>query len=253
MKQVLAVMYREYLIRRTSPMWLFFDMVLPLMYLLMFGVGFDRAIGLGMILDGRPISYNEFFIPGVLAMSCFGSAINQSYGFFVDRDNGILYEFLTYPMTRSQFLIGKIVFQCLMSIVQCTLTLAAGVLILNIDVQWEFILVVLAGVIIGIAAWFFFLATFSFLIRRNDTFNTVINAAYFVLMFVSSLFYPLQNMPEWLRNTAMLNPLTWHTDALRYFTVGIGDFSTVMFEMIGFSLFLLASFGMAVKALQKVV
>ena len=126
-------------------------------------------------------------------------------------------------------------------------------LILNIDVQWEFILVVLAGVIIGIAAWFFFLATFSFLIRRNDTFNTVINAAYFVLMFVSSLFYPLQNMPEWLRNTAMLNPLTWHTDALRYFTVGIGDFSTVMFEMIGFSLFLLASFGMAVKALQKVV
>ena len=72
-------------------------------------------------------------------------------------------------------------------------------------------------------------------------------------MFVSSLFYPLQNMPEWLRNTAMLNPLTWHTDALRYFTVGIGDFSTVMFEMIGFSLFLLASFGMAVKALQKVV
>lgn len=253
MQSVLAVLYREYLIRRTSPMWLFFDMVVPLLYLLMFGVGFDRAIGLGMVVAGKPISYNEFFIPGVLAMSCFGSAINQSYGFFVDRDNGILYEFLTYPMTRSQFLLGKIVFQCLMSIVQCTLALAAGVLILHIDIQWQFILIVFAGVVLGIAAWFFFLSSFAFLIHRNDVFNTVINVAYFILMFISSLFYPLENMPPWLQHVAMGNPLTWHTDALRYFTVGIGDFSTVIFEMAGFAVFLLASFWLAVQALRRAV
>lgn len=251
MKAVLAVMYREYLIRMTSQLWLFFDMVVPLMYMLMFGVGLDRAIGLGIEFEGRSLSYNEFFLAGVLSMTCFGSAINQSYGFFIDRDNGIFYEFLTYPMTRGQLLIGKILFQCLMSIVQCTLTLAAAAWLLGVPLRVDLIPLVVAGVVIGVAAWFFFLAFFAFQIRRNDTFNTVINVAYFVLMFVSSLFYPLENAPGWLQTAALVNPMTWHTDALRYFTIGLGDPSVVLWEIIGFGIFLGASFWIAVKAVQR--
>jgi len=251
MQAVLAIVYREYLIRLTSPLWLFFDLVVPLMYLLMFGVGLDRAIGLGIALEGRAVSYNEFFLAGVLSMSCFGSAINQSYGFFVDRDNGIFYEFLTYPMTRGQFLVGKILFQCLMSIVQAALTLSCAVWILEIQLRWEFLLPLIAGVVVGIAAWFFFLAIFAFRIRRNDTFNTVINVAYFVLMFVSSMFYPLDSVPSWLRTLAMGNPLTWHTDVLRYFTIGLGDPQVIIWEIVGFTLFLIMSFWVAVKSLQK--
>src|SRR3972149_5328351 len=104
MREVLAVVYREYLIRRTSPLWLFFDMAVPLLYLVMFGVAFDKALGTGLSLEKGPIQYNEFFLAGVLSMTCFGSGINQSYGCFIDRDNGIFFEFLTSPMTRSQFL-----------------------------------------------------------------------------------------------------------------------------------------------------
>jgi len=251
MKPVLAVMYREYLIRKTSPLWLFFDLVVPLLYLLMFGVGLDRAIGLGLMIEGKPVSYNEFFLAGVLSMSCFGSAMNHSYGFFIDRDNGIFYEFLTYPMTRGQLLVGKILFGCLTSIVQGSLTLAAAVWILGVNLQWQFFFVVLVGLVVGIAGWFFCLAILAFRVRRNDTFNTVLNVAYFVLMFTSSMFYPLDSVPSWLATTAMFNPLSWHTDVLRYFTVGIGDFSVILSEMAGFCIFLLISFWFAVRALQK--
>ena len=251
MKPVLAIMYREYLIRMTSPMWLFFDLIVPLLYLLMFGVGLDRAIGLGLTMEGKSISYNEFFLAGVLSMSCFGSAINHSYGLFIDRDNGIFYEFLTYPMTRGQLLIGKILFGCITSIVQGSLTIAAAVWILNVNLQWQFLLFVLAGLVVGIAGWFFSLAVLAFRVRRNDTFNTILNVAYFVLMFVSSMFYPLDSVPSWLSTAAMFNPLSWHTDALRYFTVGIGDFSLIALEMIGFCIFLAISFWFAVRALQK--
>ena len=95
MREVLAVVYREYLIRRTSPTWLFFDLAVPLLYLLMFGVAFDKALGHGLRIGEATVPYNAFFLGGVLSMSSFGSAMNQSYGFFVDRDNGIFYEFLT--------------------------------------------------------------------------------------------------------------------------------------------------------------
>lgn len=253
MKEVLAVMYREFLIRRTSPLWLFFDVAVPLLYLLMFGVAFDKALGLGLAIGGDSVSYNQFFLAGVLSMSCFGSAMNQSYGFFVDRDNGIFYEFLTYPMTRGQFLLGKILFQCLMSVVQCVLTLVAGVLMLEIGIQWEFLLLVFCVVIIGTAGWFFFLAIFAFLIRRNDTYNTAINVAYFLLMFLSSLFYPLENVPGWLKVLSYGNPLTWQTDALRFLTIGVGQIEFIVIESLCFGVFLLVSFWGAIRTLQRAI
>ena len=135
MSMILAVMYREYRIRTTSLTWLFYDLLVPLIYLLMFGIGLDRAFAGGVTVHGVAYGYNAFFLAGVLSMACFGIAINTSYGFFVDRDNGILYEFLTYPMSRAQFLIGKILFNCVLSVVQAALTLSLGAWLLGIRLE----------------------------------------------------------------------------------------------------------------------
>lgn len=247
----MAVVYREYLVRITGLTWMFFDLAVPLLYLLMFGVAFDRALGQGLSVGGQPISYNAFFLAGVLSMTCFGNALNTSYGFFIDRDNGILFEFLTYPMTRGQFLLGKILFQCVMTVLQSVLTISVSAALLGVSVPWHLILFVLAAMIIGTAGWFFFLSIFAFLIRRNDTFNLVINVLYFVLMFLSSVFYPLDQVPTWLRTVAMVNPLSWHSDVLRFLTLGVGDLQSILLEFAGFILFLLASFWVAIRALQK--
>ncbi len=251
MRNVLAVVYRDSLIRLTSLTWLFFDMAVPLLYLLMFGVGFNRAVGMGVSTNGLTVSYNDFFLAGVLSMSCFGSAINQAYGFFVDRDNGIFYEFLTYPMTRGEFLFGKMIFQCIMSLAQTALTLTAAVFLLNITIDLMLLPLTILAVMAGIAGWFFSLSIVAFRIRRNDTFNTLINVAYFVLMFVSSMFYPLDALPLWLKIISYANPLTWHTDVLRYLTIGVGNPQTVILEAAGFAIFLAGSFWFAQQALKK--
>ena len=49
------------------------------------------------------------------------------------------------------------------------------------------------------------------------------------------------------------NPLTWHTDTLRFLTVGIGAGETVLFEAACFGAFLLVSFWFAVRTLQRAV
>lgn len=248
---IMAVMYREFKIRTTSLTWLFYDMFMPLTYLLLFGIGVDKAFSAGVVTQGGTISYNAFFLAGVLAMACFGIAINTSYGFFVDRDNGIFYEFLTYPMTRGEFLIGKILFNCLLSLIQGTITISLGVILLGIPVDWTRIGVVLVGIVLGTAGWFFFLASFALRIRRNDMFNTFINVAYFVLMFASSMFYPLDGMPSWLRTISLLNPVTWHTDVLRYATIGFGSLQSIVIEAAAFFGFLVISFGLAVRVLTR--
>ena len=250
MNMIVAVMYRESRIRLTSFVWTFFDLVMPLIYLLMFGVGLDRAMSGGVAAHDATLSYQSFFLAGVLSMASFGIAINTSYGLFVDRDNGIFYEFLTYPMTRGEFLIGKIIFNCLLSVVQAVITISVGVQLLGISLHWQFVGITFAGIVIGTAGWFFCLAALALRVRRSDTFNTLLNVAYFVLMFASSMFYPVETMPGVLRWLSYANPLTWHTDVLRFATIGIGNMQMVALEAAAFGVFLLLSFWAAVRTLQ---
>lgn len=253
MRMVLAVMYREFRIRITSFVWMFFDLFMPLIYLLLFGVGLEKALIGGITVDGVPVNYQTFFLAGVLSMACFGIAINTSYGFFVDRDNGIFYEFLTYPMTRGEFLVGKIIFNCLLAVVQSAITIFAAVWLINIHIEWGLIWFVGAGIVFGTAGWFFFLTILALRITRSDIYNTVLNVAYFVLMFASSMFYPTETMPAWLRTISLANPLTWHTDALRYGLLGAGKLDVVALEAAGFGLFLLGSFLLAARSIQHPV
>jgi ABC-2 type transport system permease protein len=250
MSMILAVMYREYRIRTTSFTWSFYDLVMPLIYLLVFGIGLDTAFAGGVVIGGTTLSYNSFFLAGVLSMACFGIAINTSYGFFIDRDNGIFYEFLTYPMTRGQFLVGKILFNCLLSLVQSIITITLGVALLEIPIRWELLGWTLSAVVLGTAGWFFFLTIFALRIRRNDMFNAFLNVAYFVLLFASSLFYPVERMPGWLKTCTYINPVTWHTDILRFATLGVGAVDIILLEVAGFGVFLLISFWFAVRTVN---
>lgn len=251
MRMIFAVMYREYLVHTTSMTWAFYDLFVPITYLLLFGIGLDRAFASGVQSGGQTVGYNSFFLAGVLAMASFGIAINTAYGFFVDRENGMLYEFLTYPMTRAEFLIGKILFTSVLALVQALITVGLGTVLLDIPMRWERTALLLACVLLGTGGWFFFLTTFALRIRRNDVFNTFINIAYFVLMFGSSLFYPLEGLPAWLRTFALMNPLTWHADVLRYLTIGLGSAGTIVAESAAFMLFTFLAFLAAVRTLQR--
>ncbi len=251
MRMILAVMYRDYRIRSTSLTWMFYDIFMPLIYLLVFGIGFNSAFAGGVLVDGMRVSYNAFFLAGVLSMASFGIAINTAYGFFVDRENGIFYEFLTYPMTRPEFLVGKILFNCMLSLVQAATTIMVGALVLGLSIRWDLLGLLAIGQVLGTAGWFFFLMTFAIRIRRNDMFNTFLNVVYFVLMFSSSMFYPVDALPVWLRTASLANPLTWHTDFLRYATIGAGSIEGIAMKGAAFLGFLGIFFAMAVRTIRN--
>lgn len=252
MRSITAVVYREYLLRTTSMTWLFFDLFMPLIYLLIFGIGFDRALADGIMFEGQLIPYNEFFLGGILAMTSFGIGMNTSYGFFMDRDNGIFYEHLTYPMTRGEFLIGKVLFNCILATVAAVIALGLGSYLLDISISLRHLPLVFAGIVFGTAGWFFFLMIFALRIRRNDIYNTIINLLYFIMLFASSLFYPLELLPRWLKTAALINPVTWQADFLRYYTIGVGDLLQVIIQSVLFLVFLCISFYAGTVIIRKI-
>jgi ABC-type polysaccharide/polyol phosphate export permease len=244
-----AMLYREARLRATNATFIFWDVVYPLAYLLVFGVGMSAA--LGRDFAGMGASYSDFFLAGVLGMASFGIASNTAWSLFMDRDNGIFYEMLTYPLSRAAYLIGKVLFNTLIALVQALVTVILAAALLDVDVQWSGLPLLVTAVIIGTAGWFFFYAIFALKIRRNDAFNTVTSIFYFVFLFASSMFYPIDPLPAAFRAVAMANPITWQVDVLRCATIGLGTPSLVLVESLLFTLFSLVCFAAALGSLMR--
>jgi ABC-type multidrug transport system permease subunit len=249
MQALIAVVYREGRIRATNVLFIFWDLIYPLAYLLVFGVGLNSAVQ--FTTGPSTTDYNAFFLAGVLGMASFGIASNTAWSFFLDRDNGIYFEMLTYPISRAQYLVGKVAFNIVIALAQAAITLALAEALLGVQVRWAMSPFVAAMVIVGTAGWFFLYSIFAVLIRRNDAFNTVTSVFYFVLLFASSMFYPLEPLPAPLRAAAYANPITWQVDVLRYTTTGLGDPSRLPIEILGFAVFTAAAFAGALTALKR--
>jgi ABC-2 type transport system permease protein len=251
MNSVSAIFYRDYRQRMTNIGFVFWDLLAPLAYLVLFGVGFERMMGNTPVISGQSFGYTAFLVPGVLAMVSFSVAMNTSWGFFMDKESGIFYEMLTYPITRQQILIGKIGFNVLLALIGSALVIALAVLVLQVSVRWDLLPALALIIVIGTAGWFFMFSVFAITFNRMDAFNTVTSAAYILLMFFSSMFYPLDGVPGWFRNTSYLNPMTWQVDLLRFTLLGVGSSTTLMFEAAALVLFSLLCLTFAVRALNR--
>jgi ABC-2 type transport system permease protein len=240
-------MYREGKIRATNALFIFWDVIYPLGYLLVFGVGMNDALG----FSGLHTDYHAFFLAGVLGMAGFGIAANTAWSFFMDRDNGIFYEMLTYPMSRGEYLVGKVLFNIAIGLAQAFITVGLAALVLGVPLRPDGFPLLAVAVIVGTAGWFFFYAIFALTIRRNDAFNTVTSIFYFVFLFASSMFYPVDPLPAAFRAAALANPITWHVDVMRFATIGQGDPRRIALEAMGFVAFTMVSFAGALVVLRR--
>jgi ABC-2 type transport system permease protein len=187
----------------------------------------------------------------VIAMTGFSVAMNTAWGFFMDKDSGIFYELLTYPITRRQFLVGKVCFNVAVSLIGAVLTTAVGIWVLAVPVRLDLIPLTALAIAVTTAGWFFLLSILAIRLQRMDSFNTVTSAAYIFLMFLSSMFYPLDGVPVWFYWIARINPMTWQVDLLRFSMLGAGNASVVVIESIAFALFTILCLRIAVRALNR--
>jgi len=246
-----AVFYRDYRQRMTNIGFVFWDLFVPLAYLVLFGMGFERMLGGSIAVEGQAFGYTSFLLPGVLGMVTFSVAMNTSWGFFMDKDSGIFYELLTYPITRPQLLIGKISFNVLLAVIGSVLAVVLGVVAMDAPIRWDLLPLTAAIVTVATAGWFFLFSVFVIKLARMDAFNTVLSAAYILLMFLSSMFYPLSDLPIWFRAPAYLNPMTWQVDLLRFSLLGVGSPTTLLIEGAAVVVFAIICLTLAVRALNR--
>ncbi len=249
MGYVLAIAFRDFRIRLSNPVLPLWDVLVPVVYLLVFGSSLEHWIGAG----GSGLDYPRFFLGGVLSMVSFGIVFNSSYAFFEDLQGGIFHEMLTYPFARWEMLLGKLIFNAAFSVAGVCVCMAAARAILKIAVPPAAWLPVALWSVLGTAGWYFLFTWLALNLRGFNAYHTTTSALYLVLMFISNLFYPAQQLPGAVRWIAWCNPVTWQTDVLRYYTYPAASLPYLGREMAAFLVFVGVTFWLANRKLNGTI
>jgi ABC-2 type transport system permease protein len=126
---------------------------------------------------------------------------------------------LASPHSPAVILLGKALGGVVIGSLQAMALLAVAALVPGIDLEWQFEFV--PGLFLALAA-VFLLAVFlngfaQIMASRIPTmsgFHLVMNLLLFPLLFVSGAFFPLADLPLWLKLLATVNPLSYAVDLL---------------------------------------
>lgn len=214
-RSIWIVAYREFLRFAQDPPRLITSFATPILFLVMFGAGFSRMIG--AVSPG--VDFLKFMYPGVVAMTVLMTALMSGLSIVWDREIGFLREVLVAPLSRSGIVVGKAVGGAAVAVLQGVVMLVLAPLVgVSLSVPAVFGLVLaLAVVAMAIAGLGVLIAA---RMRSQQGFHMVMQIAVMPLIFLSGVFFPVNNVPRALEIVAKLNPFTYGVDAIRQLMLG---------------------------------
>ena len=165
-----------------------------------------------------------FLAAGIVAMTTMMSSVMGWVDVIWDKERGFMREVLASPSRRIWIMIGRMlggatagVFQWVLVFV---LALSIGVdrsLIVSIPLALVYIvLIALMFTAFGLILWS--------LIHDFQVFQLLMNFLIMPLVFLSWAFYPLDTTGKFLQTIALVNPLAYGVDGIRYALTGGGFF-----------------------------
>lgn len=161
------------------------------------------------------LSYVDFIVPGILAMTLMTSGLmGMSLVFVSYREKGILRRIKVSPLPLSRFIGSELLAALLMALVQAVILLAVGKLVFRIQVRGNYLYIAFL-VILGAASFLALGFLVASLTSSMKTAQMASNAISFPMMFLSGVFFPLAILPGFLVVVAKLLPLYYLGHALR--------------------------------------
>lgn len=199
------------------PELLFFSLVQPVIFVLMFAYVFGGAIPVpGASGEAGAEAYRAYLIPGIFAQTVAFAAASSTVGIAEDMHKGIIDRFRSLPMKASAVLFGRTFADAARMILVLTVLTITGLVVgwridngvLNAVLAYA-LLLLFAYVVAWIGSWI------GLYMPNPETANTAGLIWLFPLTFISNAFVPLAGMPAGLQAVAAWNPLSALTLACR--------------------------------------
>jgi ABC-2 type transport system permease protein len=211
---IAALLVRDLRAFLRSRSQLYSSVVFPLMLLAILGTGVSDGLDPKKIKD-----YVTFLTPGMIVMTALFSSTFSSASYYQDRDSGILKVFLASPQSTRVILLGKTLSAVVIGAAQALIVLGMASLIPAIHFQWQYgVLPSLGLAVFAVALLNFFLSGLGQLLASKigsmQGFHLVMNLVLFPALFFSGAFFPLTDLPVWLKVLGRLNPLSYGVDMM---------------------------------------
>ncbi|MFN8619037.1 MAG: ABC transporter permease [Dehalococcoidia bacterium] len=197
---------------------LYSSMLTPLLFLVFLGNGVSHGLKPANLQAG---DFTAYLVAGTVVMTSVFSSTFSSASYYRDRDSGLLRLLLSTPHAPRTLLLGKSLAALVIGVVQAIIVLLAAAPF--VDFEWQYgiipgIAIALAAVILVNLMLTGLAQALASRIQSMQGFHLLMNLALFPLLFFSGAFFPINDLPTWLRILAFVNPLTYAVDALELAT-----------------------------------
>jgi ABC-2 type transport system permease protein len=197
------------------------SVVSPVIATSLYFIVFGSAIGSRMAqIDG--VSYGAFIVPGLIMLTLLTESVsNASFGIYMPKFTGTIYELLSAPVSESEILLGYVGAAATKSIVLGLIILATARLFVDYEILhplWMIGFLVLTAVTFSL---------FGFIIGVwADGFEKLQIVPMLVitpLTFLGGSFYSISMLPPLWQQITLFNPVVYLVSGFRWSFYGVSD------------------------------
>ncbi len=244
LRGIYTIWYRDLLRFWRDKTRMVISLAFPLLFLIVFGSGLSGSMG--MLAPG--INFSKFMFPGIIGMTVLMTSFMSGVSVVWDREFGFLREVLVAPISRVAVAGGK-------TLGGATIALIQGIIILlfaplfGVSFPLEILpklIPVMFLVACALSAMGILLAS---RIKSMEAHQAVMQLLVFPMIFLSGIFFPINNLPHWMSILVKINPATYGIDPIRQLVLGAEPAASLGITVLGHTmsigedLIIVAAFG----------
>lgn len=209
----------------------------PVISTALYFVVFGAAIGARMsAIDGVP--YGAFIVPGLVMLTLLSESMsNASFGIYMPRFTGTIYELLSAPVSVAEVLLGYVGAAVTKSVILGLIILATARLFVPFEVLHPVAMIAMLILIsLGFSLFGFILGVWADGFEKLQIMPMMVVTP---LTFLGGTFYSIEMLPPFWQTVALFNPVVYLVSAFRWTFFGIAD------VQVGISIAMMVAFMVA--------
>jgi ABC-2 type transport system permease protein len=188
-----------------NPQARFFTVLMPLIFLVIFGAVF----GDGTIqVPGGQVDPKQYYVPGLATLGIVSaSLVNLVITVTNQRDSGVLKRRRATPVPAWVLIVGRALSCVAIALATVAILVAVGIVLYGVDLPAGRIPALVLVVAVGSLAFCCLGFALAAVIRSADSAVPVVQAIVLPLYFISGVFVPADQIPGWLLGVADAFPI----------------------------------------------
>lgn len=204
------------------PRLLFFSIIQPIMFIVLFNYVFGGALISTIHVPGG--KYIDYLLPGILIQLVMFGGVQTGIGLAEDMSKGIIDRFRALPMSRIAVIAGRTLSDTTRNLASMLIMIGAGA-IMGFRFHngfWGAIGMIAIMLLFGFSlSWIF--AFIGMAIKDAETAQLASFVFIFPLTFASAAFVAVASMAAWLQVFARNQPVTVVVNSARHFALNLPD------------------------------